>query len=196
MARSSNVVQLLEEHGIVVIRLPLNSADVDAFSLPFPDHPVVVLGSDKNDRARSRFDAAHELGHLVMHGDEVWGLPEVEKQAHTFAAAFLMPAADIKGELPDRGDWPSLFYVKERWHVSLAALLMRAKTLGVMSEGNYLTAIKAASAKGWRRVEPVPLGTPEEPTRLRATLQGDGSARVQAVLPAPILRGLIEAVAW
>ena len=189
-----NVVQLLEEHGIIVIRLPLNSADVDAFSLPFPDHPVVVLGSDKNDRARSRFDAAHELGHLVMHGDEVWGLPEVEKQAHTFAAAFLMPAAEINGELPDRGDWPSLFYVKKRWHVSLAALLMRAKTLGVMSEGNYLTAIKAASAKGWRRVEPVPLGTPEEPMRLRATLQGDDSARVQAVLPAPILRGLIEAV--
>lgn len=102
----NNVVQLLEEHGIVVIRLPLNSADVDAFSLPFPDHPVVVLGSDKNDRARSRFDAAHELGHLVMHGDEVWGLPEVEKQAHTFAAAFLMPAAEILGELPDAGTGP------------------------------------------------------------------------------------------
>ena len=191
----NNVVQLLEEHGIVVIRLPLNSADVDAFSLPFPDHPVVVLGSDKNDRARSRFDAAHELGHLVMHGDEVWGLPEVEKQAHTFAAAFLMPGAEIRGELPDRADWPSLFRVKGRWHVSLAALLMRAKTLGVMSEGNYLTAIKAASARGWRRVEPVPLGAPEEPMRLRATLQGDASHRVQEVLPAPILRGLIEAVA-
>ena len=85
--------------------------------------------------------------------------------------------------------------MKERWHVSLAALLMRAKTLGLMSEGNYLTAIKAASAKGWRRVEPVPLGAPEEPMRLRRTLQGDDSARVQAVPPAPTLRGLIEAIA-
>jgi len=191
----SNVVRLLEDHGIVVIRLPLNSADVDAFSLPFPDHPVVVLGSDKNDRARSRFDAAHELGHLVMHGDEVWGLPAVEKQAHMFAAAFLMPRTEIRGELPDRGDWPTLFQLKERWQVSLAALLMRAKTLGVMSESNYLTAIKAASARGWRRVEPVPLGAPEAPTRVRAILESDGGARIQAILPAPIVRGLFEAVA-
>jgi Zn-dependent peptidase ImmA (M78 family) len=70
------VVELLEDHGIVVIRLPLQIADVDAFSLPFPDHPVVVLGADKDDRARSRFDGAHELGHLVMHGEQVWDLKE------------------------------------------------------------------------------------------------------------------------
>ena len=54
--------------------------------------PVVVLGTDKNDRARSRFDGAHELGHLVVHGDQIWGVKEVEHQAHAFAAAFLMPA--------------------------------------------------------------------------------------------------------
>lgn len=189
-----DVVGLLEGHGVVVIRLPLNSADVDAFSLPFPDQPVVVLGSDKGDRARSRFDAAHELGHLVMHGEHVWGIPEVEKQAHMFAAAFLMPRAEIEEELPDRGDWVTLFRLKERWQVSLAALLMRAKTLGVMSDGNYLTAIKAASARGWRRVEPVPLGVPEQPMRLRAILEADDGARVRAILPAPIIRDLIAAV--
>ena len=55
-----NVAETLEKHGILVIRLPLDTADVDAFSLPFHDRPVVVLGTDKNDRARSRFDGAHE----------------------------------------------------------------------------------------------------------------------------------------
>src|SRR6266498_4297350 len=87
-----NVVELLESHGVAVIRLPLGSVDVDAFSLPFLDHPVIVLGTDKNDRARSRFDAAHELAHLVLHGEQVWGLKEVESQAHQIAAALLMPA--------------------------------------------------------------------------------------------------------
>ena len=158
-----NVAEVLEKHGILVIRLPLDTADVDAFSLPFHDRPVVVLGTDKNDRARSRFDAAHELGHLVVHGDQIWGVKEVEHQAHAFAAAFLMPAEDIRDELPDRADWPALFQLKQKWQVSLAALLMRARTLGRMSENNYLTAIKAASARGWRRVEPVPLGRPEHP---------------------------------
>ncbi len=188
-----NVVRLLEDHGVVVIRLPLASADVDAFSLPFDDRPVVVLGSDKNDRARSRFDAAHELGHLVMHGHQVWGVKEVEQQAHAFAAEFLMPATDIRGQLPTRADWPTLFKLKQYWQVSLAALLMRAKTLGVMDDAAYLTGVKAASARGWRRTEPVPLGSPEAPERtdrLRNTKAGRCAADW---LPASFLDHLAEA---
>jgi Zn-dependent peptidase ImmA (M78 family) len=104
----------------VVIRLPLGSTDVDAFSLPFTHHPVVVLGTDKNDRARSRFDAAHELAHLVLHGEQIWGVKEVEKQTHTFAAAFLMPADEIAAQLPSTVDWARLFELKRHWHVSLA----------------------------------------------------------------------------
>lgn len=84
-----DIAELLEAHGITVIRLPLGSSDVDAFSLPFADHPVVVLGTDKDDRARSRFDGAHELGHLVVHGEQIWGVKEVETQPHQFAAEFL-----------------------------------------------------------------------------------------------------------
>jgi Zn-dependent peptidase ImmA (M78 family) len=187
------VVDLLEDRGAVVIRLPLDTADVDAFSLPFQDRPVVVLGSDKNDRARSRFDAAHELAHLVIHRDRVWGVPEVERQAHIFAAAFLMPADDIRDELPTRGDWESLFKLKAKWQVSLAALLMRARTLGRMSEGQYVTAVKATSARGWRRVEPVPLGRPEQPTRLAALLATPEGIQVAESLPPNVINALVTA---
>jgi Zn-dependent peptidase ImmA (M78 family) len=159
-----NVVETLESHGIVVMRLPFSGEDVDAFSLPFPDWPVVVLAADKNDRGRSRFDGAHELGHLVMHADQVWGIKEVEQQAHQFAAAFLMPEADIVNELPSRANWPVLFELKRKWQVSLAALLMRARRLEIMTEGTYLAAVKETSARGWRRVEPIPLGECELPS--------------------------------
>lgn len=189
-----NVVELLEEHGVIVIRLPLDSADVDAFSLPFAEHPVVVLGADKNDRARSRFDAAHELGHLVMHGEQVWGLKEVEDQAHQFAAAFLMPERDIYPELPERADWRELFRLKTRWQVSLAALLFRAKTLEKMSPSNYLTAVKASSARGWRRSEPVPLGAPEVPTKLRAYLQTNHARRATTHLPRTVVESIAAAL--
>jgi Zn-dependent peptidase ImmA (M78 family)/DNA-binding transcriptional regulator YiaG len=187
----TNVVELLENHGVVVTRLPLDTPDVDAFSLPFPDRPVIVLGADKSDRARSRFDAAHELGHLVAHGDQVWGVKEVEDQAHQFAAAFLMPKQDIFEALPTRADWPVLFDLKQQWQVSLAALLMRARRLGRMSEHNYLAAVKTASARGWRRTEPVPLGHPEEPARFHALLTSDTNASTNAALP----RHLIDALA-
>lgn len=190
-----DVAEVLEQHGILLIRLPLDTADVDAFSLPFHDRPVVVLGADKNDRARSRFDAAHELGHLVVHGDQIWGVKEVERQAHEFAAAFLMPAEDIHDRLPERADWAVLFQLKQEWQVSLAALLMRARTLGRMSENNYLTAVKAASARGWRRVEPVPLGTPEHPTCLQRLLATPAGRQSLALLPHDVVDALVTATA-
>jgi Zn-dependent peptidase ImmA (M78 family)/transcriptional regulator with XRE-family HTH domain len=188
-----NVVEVLESHGIVVLRLPLDTADVDAFSIPFPDRPVVVLGTDKNDRARSRFDGAHEFGHLAMHGDRVWGLKEVEDQAHRFAAAFLMPAEDIYGELPARADWEVLFRLKRRWQVSLASLLMRAKTLGRMNDAAYLAGVKALSARGWRRVEPVPLGDPEQPTRLRRLVAAKEINGVCRALPLNVVDAIVRA---
>lgn len=187
----ANVVDLLEAHGVVVIRMSLDSADIDAFSVAFTDRPVIVLASDKADRARSRFDVSHELGHLVLHGADIWGTPEVEKQAHHFASAFLMPRDQIYQELPDRVDWPKLFQLKRLWQVSLAALLMRARTLGRISEAGYLTAVKAASARGWRRVEPVPLGPPEQPHVLPRILGSGFRPMLDRVLPKSVLDSLM-----
>lgn len=188
-----DVTRLLEDHGVAIIRLPLDSADVDAFSLPFSDHPVVVLGSDKADRARSRFDCAHELGHLVMHGEHIWGVKEVETQAHQFAAGFLMPEEEIRDQLPSTVDWPRLFELKQHWQVSLAALLMRAKVLGCMSPSTYLTAIKAASARGWRRREPVPLGPPEQPRLMQAFLKTAASRSARGFLPEAVVENIAKA---
>ena len=94
------MVSTLERHGIVCARYHAGTHAVDAFSVPFPDRPVIVLGDDKAKRDRERFSAAHELGHLVMHDPESAGTKIIEDQAHRFAAAFLMPADDIRGELP------------------------------------------------------------------------------------------------
>lgn len=167
-----DVVRLLEMNGIIVVRFRVSIEKVDAFCVDFPDRPVVALGADKGLRDRSRFDAAHELGHLVLHGSAGQiGDKSTEGQAHEFSAAFLMPADDIKSELPDRLDWPAFLRLKAKWHVSLAALLVRAKTLGVMSEHTYAQGWKALSARGWRKVEPGPLGNPEVPVLLQRALE-------------------------
>lgn len=186
-----NVVACLEEHGVVCTRLTFREARVDAFSVNFIDHPVVVLSADKDKWDRSRFDAAHELGHLVMH-EEAAGVPEAEKQAHEFAAAFLMPARDIRRELPARADWGHLRAMKATWGVSIAALLMRARTLDVMPESAYVSATRIMSARGWRRHEPGD-GTPELPKLLsdamsRARLRGLSPAqlRTRAAIPADL----------
>jgi Zn-dependent peptidase ImmA (M78 family) len=163
------VLVTLEAHGVACTRLLFDDDRVDAFSVNFSDHPVAVLAADKEKWDRSRFDAAHELGHLVMH-DEAAGVPEAERQANEFAAAFLMPERDIKGELPARADWSAFMALKAEWGTSIASLLRRSMTLGVMGESTYVTANKVLSARGWRRHEPVD-GEQEAPALLRRTMQ-------------------------
>src|SRR5262249_12657537 len=107
-----NVVRLLEGKGVIVIRPKIDSEEVDAFSTWAGRRPLVVLASDKDDCARSRYDGAHELGHLVMHHDAEPGRKPVENQAQRFAAAFLMPAEVIINELPSRMSWPVYFDLK------------------------------------------------------------------------------------
>jgi Zn-dependent peptidase ImmA (M78 family) len=90
-----DVVRTLERHGIVTARFHVGLDDVDAFCVAFLDRPVIALGTDKGLRDRSRFDATHELGHLVMHHPDQIGSKVIETQAHQFAAAFSHARTDI-----------------------------------------------------------------------------------------------------
>jgi hypothetical protein len=64
-----------------------------------------------------------------------------------------------------------------------------------MSDSTYLSAIKTASARGWRRVEPVPLGQPEQPAELLAYLASPEGTAARAVLPPHILASIQTASA-
>lgn len=162
----SHVVRLLEAHGVLVLRLPDGCVDrrVDAFSTRATTRPLVLLSPMKDDKARSRFDAAHELGHLVMHPDVEPGSKIVERQAHAFAAEFLMPADQVRGDLPQRVDWERLHAAKRRWGASLRALVYRAHALGLLSEPAYRRANLQLAQEG--NPEAGPLGPPESPTLL------------------------------
>jgi Zn-dependent peptidase ImmA (M78 family)/DNA-binding transcriptional regulator YiaG len=167
-----DVLRELERHGAVAARLAL-AEDVDAFSWPGAARPVVILGADKGDRARSRFDAAHELGHLVMHRDHPKpGDRQLERQAHRFASAFLLPPPRLEADWPaGRLNWRDLMALKRKWQISLGALLYRAREDHLISETAYESAVKYMSRSGWRRQEPGDLGSPEQPRLLRSAIQ-------------------------
>jgi Zn-dependent peptidase ImmA (M78 family)/transcriptional regulator with XRE-family HTH domain len=161
----SSVVQLLEANGVVAMRLPDETDPrVDAFSTYAGDRPLVFLSSSVEDRARGRFEAAHELGHLLLHPDTEPGSKLVENQAHAFAAEFLMPRDEIIDRLPRRIDWPVLHDLKRHWGVSLRALVYRSKTLGRLSDASYRRANQQLSM--WGLPEPGSLGRAESPTLL------------------------------
>ncbi|WKZ82059.1 MAG: XRE family transcriptional regulator [Acidimicrobiia bacterium] len=163
----SNVVRHLEAKGTLVTRLTLDTERVNAFSCDIGSRPMVVLAADKNNKERSRFDAAHELGHLVMHQDAEPANPDAERQANSFAAAFLMPEGDIRDELPSRYDLPRFIELKGRWGVSIQALLYRCRTLGRVSDSGFRRSMAAFSSQFGRRTEPGPVGTAERPTLIR-----------------------------
>lgn len=170
-----NVARLLEAHGAVVARLSGHSERLDAFSQWMDGRPFVVLWKTKGDTARSRFDAAHELGHLVLHPDPEPGNKLLEAQAHAFAAQFLMPREQILDELPRRAprkaDLPLLVETRERWGVSLAALYYHARDLNVISPEVHRRAMIRLSEMGHRSNEPGDLGPPEHPGLLRSALE-------------------------
>jgi Zn-dependent peptidase ImmA (M78 family)/transcriptional regulator with XRE-family HTH domain len=166
-----HVIRSVERHGVVVSRMLLDSVTVDAFSVPFADRPVVVLGTDKDRADRSRWDCSHELGHLVMHQPDLQRSRYLENQANWFAAEFLLPAREVTNQLPAGPDWNALAELKVEWGVSMTALLQRAKALGVMPEGAYVQALKTMSTRGWNRREPVRLAQVETPVLLTRAVE-------------------------
>lgn len=161
-----NMVRFLESRGVVCTRLPAQTRRVYAFSCAFPSRPVVVLAAERTHRAAGRFDAAHELAHLLLHHDEEPGSHAVETQANAFASEFLAPASEIADQLPRTANWRQLLYLKEVWGVSIQALLYRARSLELMSEHRYRRAVTELNARGWRRQEPGDDGQAERPVLL------------------------------
>lgn len=138
-----SVIALLEHYGIRVFSLPPDLVDgkVSAFSIENErGTPFVLLNTrDAFSGERTRFDAAHELGHLIMHRhhDRCSG-EKIEKEADRFAAAFLIPADALRSAA--RGVFPtmeSLTSLKLRWGVSVAALARRMFDLKLCSERQY-----------------------------------------------------------
>jgi Zn-dependent peptidase ImmA (M78 family)/DNA-binding XRE family transcriptional regulator len=193
----SDVVGLLEAHGIVVARLPASDR-VDAFSCLVGGRPYVLLASNKQATDRSRFDAAHELGHLVLHPDPLPGLGSAEIEAHRFASAFLLPRVSITAELPPSPSLTRLLELKGRWRVSIQALLRRGFDLGIYSEAAYRRAYQQIGRRGWRTDEPGDVGPPEQPQLVKRAADmltsryGDDFLATRIRLPADDLAALMS----
>ncbi len=159
----SDVMLLMESNGIIVSRLSAGSMMMDGYSSldGYSGCAYVVLASDKGSAVRSRFDLAHELGHLILHRHLPLGFVRnpsnnklLEDQAHAFAGAFLMPEESFAEDL-----WivslDALKNLKQRWLVSIGAMLYRAGRLGWLTEEQQRGLWINYSRRGWKRQEPL-----------------------------------------
>lgn len=131
-----NMIKLLESKGIRVFSLAEHNRNVDAFSYWRDQQPFVFLNTFKTAE-HSRFDSAHELGHLVMHRHGHSTGREAETEANTFASHFLIPDSDLASRVPYYYDLGQLVKAKSRWGVSVAALGYRLHKKNIISDWQY-----------------------------------------------------------
>ncbi|MBE8717583.1 helix-turn-helix domain-containing protein [Cellvibrio polysaccharolyticus] len=148
-----NLVHLLESKGIRVYSLSEETNQVNAFSCwRRGTTPFVFLNTQKSNEA-SRFDAAHELGHLVLHRHGENKGKQVEAEANAFASALLMPKESIFAYASTCKTTAAVIKTKKFWNVSAMALTYRLHKVGLLSEWVYRDICIELSTKGARTKE-------------------------------------------
>lgn len=153
-----NMTRLIEGKGVFVFFQDFGSAHLEGFTLIGDStHPIVFANAEYSADA-TRLTLAHELGHIVMH--QIIS-PEAENEAWEFAAEFLMPEEEIYPHLKEANSLKRFFELKHYWKVSVAALIRRSRSLGIIDANRYKSLMIQMAP--YRKKEPVVL-SPEPPT--------------------------------
>ena len=175
----SDVALLLENNGVVIVREPFLDQRIDAHSAWIAGVPYIILSADKESAVRSRLDLGHELGHLVVHRnvDSVRLEKQradhelAEGQAYLFARHFLMPSSTFMDDVVVP-TLDGLLAIKPKWKISVAAMLMHVKYLGLVSEEESNRLFALCGRRGWRKKEPLDDEiVPESPRLLRKAFE-------------------------
>lgn len=162
-----NIIRTVEQNGILVTTFATDTDDIDAFSqfVEFGGENIylIAISSNKDSAARINFDVAHELGHIILHewseDEETISREEFkskEKESNEFAAAFLMPEKEFAREVSlDPQNLDYYIQLKRKWKVSIAAMLYRACSLGIITQNQYQYMMRTMQSKGWRKSEPL-----------------------------------------
>jgi Zn-dependent peptidase ImmA (M78 family)/transcriptional regulator with XRE-family HTH domain len=168
-----NSVRAAERLGCIVLPTPDELGRHLGISVRVDDHTAMIcLGRWTAEGTpvpgdRQRYTVAHEIGHLALHSGVSAPVTAeeaslIEKQANAFAGAFLAPGdamLDDLARLGGRVTLQTLSKIKQRWGISIKALVTRFQNLGVIDADHARSLFKQISARGWNRSEPVPVGT-------------------------------------
>ena len=135
-----NVIDILEDHKIKVIEIDATD-EFDGFSgWANGNIPVIVLNMNYKVE-RKRLTALHELGHLILTFKPNISDRDKEKLCFQFAGAMLLPESTFKavfGISRAHFSKPELIAIKENYGISVQAIMARAKTLGIISETQFI----------------------------------------------------------
>ena len=152
----SNLTGLLETNGVFIARIKTTSENVDAVACWVSGKPIIIASEKKKIAVRFRFSLAHELGHLLLHqGIQInsKNLDEIERQANYFANSFLLPETSFSKEIFSHS-LTHFTSLKNRWKVSIAAMIMRCRELKLLNENQAEYLWRQMATLGYRKLEP------------------------------------------
>lgn len=166
-----NIIYEVEKHGILVSSFNTNNASnnyVDALSKRIDNNVdtkyLIAYSDNKTSAARIHFDIAHELGHICLHSwdmdneelEESSCFKEKEREANKFASAFLLPRKSFKKDVENTPlNISGYIELKNKWHVSIQAMLYRAFDLKVINLSEYQLMIRKLQKNKMRKNEPL-----------------------------------------
>ncbi|MCS7309083.1 MAG: XRE family transcriptional regulator [Armatimonadetes bacterium] len=158
----ADVVSVVENNGLRVVGIELPNGDLAGALFHDSALGSFALINRSVPPTRQLFTLLHEYAHYLMHRDQpvhvdqhpLFNQKGLEALANRFAAAFLMPEADMQAvltslRLPGRkGALPSYAWalLRRRYRVSLSALAWRLFSLGWISEEEREWALQSAKA--------------------------------------------------
>jgi Zn-dependent peptidase ImmA (M78 family)/DNA-binding XRE family transcriptional regulator len=148
-----SVVEVLEKLGVRILEQP-TELRIDGLAARYGDEYIVVLNPTvSNDRVR--LNAAHELAHVLLgdcdHGEAE--TPDAERKAFEFASHFLLPNNQLKRAFEGKS-MVRLVQFKERFGISLAAMVYRADKLGFITKADAKWLWIEFARRGWKSNEP------------------------------------------
>lgn len=160
-----SVVEELEAEGIRILAVTTDQAFDGLSSTPDSAEDFIVYNY-RHPIDRQRFTLLHELGHHYLSVAEEL---DQEKVVNRFSGAFAVPANVMRERLGDTRKQlhpVELIGLKKDFGLSIAALLYRAKDLGIITDYAHRNAMITIRQIGWRKLEPAAFKGEEKPTRL------------------------------
>ncbi|PTY76788.1 transcriptional regulator [Heyndrickxia sporothermodurans] len=165
-----DIIEVAELMGFTVINMDYQEDKVDAFSsmntINGNSYFVITTG-DSGSFYRQQFSIAHEIGHWVLHQNinpqelDKDEYKTMENEANKFASIFLLPKESFGNELKTKivDEIDTYYNLKRKWNVSMAAMIMRARDLNIISADQEAKLYKQLHYRKWRNPEPFDLET-------------------------------------
>lgn len=150
-----NLIEVLENQGILVMFLNIDDDDFSGMNGTVNGRPYIVINSNMSAE-RIRSTLVHETSHFAFAWPESIQEQENEKMATAISGAFLFPEDDAFRELGGRRTAVTndMISVCQEYGISMFLLVKRANICRIISDTAAKDFYIRASRAGWRKAEP------------------------------------------